>query len=105
MTIDVDSTICEVSGKAEAGAAYGHTEQLGYHPLVGVRAESGEIVHTRLRGGSSQSGNVHFVAETVARARRAGAAGELTVRRPARWPWATTFHTTLTNIRALPQLC
>ena len=80
MTIDVDSTICEVSGKAKAGAAYGHTEQLGYHPLVGVRAESGEIVHTRLRGGSSQSGNVHFIAETVARARRAGATGELCVR-------------------------
>ena len=80
MTIDVDSTICEVAGKAKAGAAYGHTEQLGYHPLVGVRAESGEIVHTRLRGGSSQSGNVHFIAETVARARRAGATGELCVR-------------------------
>ena len=44
MTIDVDSTICEVAGKAKAGAAYGHTEQLCYHPLVGVRAESGEIL-------------------------------------------------------------
>ncbi len=80
MTIDVDSTVCEVSGRAKAGAAYGHTKQLGYHPLVGVRAEGGEIVHTRLRGGSSQNGNVHFIAETVARARRAGAAGDLCVR-------------------------
>ena len=80
MTIDVDSTVCEVSGKARQGAAYGHTRQLGYHPLVAVRAETGEVLHTRLRGGSSQRGNAHFIAETVARARRAGAEGELTVR-------------------------
>ena len=80
MTIDVDSTVCEVSGKKKAGAAYGHTEQLGYHPLVGVRAETGEVLHSRLRGGSSQRGGEHFIAETVARARRAGAEGELTVR-------------------------
>ena len=80
MTIDVDSTVCEVFGETKAGAAYGHTNQLGYHPLVGVRAESGEILASRLRKGSSQSGSVHFVAETVARARRAGAAGGLTLR-------------------------
>ena len=80
MTIDVDSTICEVAGKTKAGAAYGHTKQLGYHPLVGVRADTGEILHTRLRRGSSQSGQAHFVSETIARARRAGAAGELCVR-------------------------
>ena len=80
MTIDVDSTVCEVSGKTKAGAAYGHTKQLGYHPLVATRAETGEVLHTRLRGGSSQGGGAHFVAEAVRRARRAGAAGELTVR-------------------------
>ena len=80
MTIDVDSTICAVTGATKAGAAYGHTQQLGYHPLVAVRAETGEILATRLRKGSSQSGHVHFVAETVARARRAGATGELCVR-------------------------
>ena len=80
MTIDVDSTICGVVGKKKAGAAYGHTAELGYHPLVAVRAETGEVLHSRLRGGSSQSGNVHFVAETVRRARRAGAEGALTVR-------------------------
>ena len=80
MTIDVDSTVCEVSGKKKAGAAYGHTKQLGYHPLVAVRAETGEVLHSRLRGGSAQRGGEHFIAETVARARRAGAKGELTVR-------------------------
>ena len=80
MTIDVDSTICEVSAKTKAGAAYGHTKQLGYHPLVASRADTGEVLHARLRKGSSQSGNVHFVVEAVGRARRAGAAGELCVR-------------------------
>ena len=55
MTIDVDSTVCEVSGKAKAGAAYGHTKQLCYHPLVGVRADTGEILATRLRKGSARA--------------------------------------------------
>ena len=39
-----------------------------------------EIVHSRLRGGSSQKGAAHFVVETVNRVRRAGAAGPVTVR-------------------------
>ena len=32
-------------------------------------------------------------------------AGRRILRLPARWPWATAFQNTLTNIRALPQLC
>ena len=39
-----------------------------------------EIVHSRLRSGSSQKGAAHFVVETVNRARRAGVAGPVTVR-------------------------
>ena len=39
MTIDVDSTVCPVVGKTKAGVAYGYAKQLGYHPLVAVRAE------------------------------------------------------------------
>ena len=80
MTIDVDSTVCEVSGRAKAGAAYGHTQQLGYHPLLATRAETGEVLAARLRGGSAQSGHVHFIAEAIGRARRAGATGALCVR-------------------------
>ena len=83
VTIDVDSTICEVSGKTKAGAAYGYTNQLGYHPLVAVRADTGEIIAARLRGGASQRGGAHFVAEAVHRARNAGAEGEITVRADA----------------------
>ncbi len=80
MTIDVDSTVCGVSGKKKSGAAFGHTQQLGYHPLLATRAETGEVLACRLRGGSAQSGGAHFAVEAAARARRAGAAGELTVR-------------------------
>ena len=32
-------------------------------------------------------------------------AGRHILRLPARWPWATNYHTALAAIRALPQLC
>lgn len=80
MTIDLDSTICEVHGKQKHGAAYGYTRTFGYHPILATRAGTGEIVHARLRKGSSQRGHVRFVEELVARVRRAGAGGALTVR-------------------------
>ena len=80
VTVDVDSTICEVSASTKHGASYGYTGQLGYHPLVAVRSETGEIVHSRLRSGSSQKGAAHFVVETVNRVRQAGAWGPVTVR-------------------------
>ena len=56
MTIDLDSTICEVHGKTKHGAAYGYTRVLGYHPIVATRADTGEVLHARLRKGSSQRG-------------------------------------------------
>ncbi len=79
-TIDLDSTICEVHGKAKHGAAYGYTRVLGYHPLLATRADTGEVLHARLRKGSSQRGAKRFVEELVARLRRAGARGPLTLR-------------------------
>ena len=33
LTIDVDSTICEVYGTKKQGARFGHTKVRGYHPL------------------------------------------------------------------------
>ena len=82
LLVDVDSTICEVCGKAKQGACYGSTRQLGYHPLLATRADTGEVLHARLRKGSANTarGVVRFVDELVARLRRAGARGELTVR-------------------------
>ena len=89
MVIDLDSTICEVHGKLKQGALYGYTHVLGYHPLVAVWSKTGEILHARLRQGSSQRGHKRFVEELVARVRRAGAAGPLVVRADAGfWSWA-----------------
>ena len=80
MTIDLDSTICEVYGKLKQGAAYGYTKVLGYHPLLATWAATGEVLHARMRKGSSLRGANRFVEELIARTRRAGATGELTVR-------------------------
>jgi hypothetical protein len=82
MTIDLDSTICEVHGHHKQGAAYGYTRTLGYHPLLATRAESGEVLHARQRTGRANSarGTARFVDELAARVRRAGATGELTMR-------------------------
>src|SRR4030095_16056238 len=41
LTMDLDSTVCEVHGRAKSGAAYGYTHQLGYHPPLGRRAATG----------------------------------------------------------------
>jgi len=83
MTIDMDSTICGVYGKAKQGAAYGYTRVLGYHPLVATWATTGEVLHARMRKGSSQRGHRRFVSELVARVRRAGASGPLVLRADA----------------------
>src|SRR5215216_35208 len=82
MTMDLDSTVCEVHGHAKQGAAYGYTHTLGYHPLVATRAESGEVLHARQRTGRANTarGTARFVDELAARVRRAGASGELTMR-------------------------
>ena len=82
MTFDLDSTITEVHGDQKQGAAYGYTRQFGYHPLLATRADTGEVLHIRMRKGSANSGRgaERFVNELVARIRRAGAAGPLTMR-------------------------
>ena len=80
VTIDLDSTVCEVHGRAKHGAAYGYTKRFGYHPLLATRADTGEVLHARLRKGSSQRGHKRFVEELVARVRRCGATGPLTMR-------------------------
>jgi hypothetical protein len=82
LTVDVDSTICEVHGYHKQGACYGYTHRLGYHPLLAFRADTGELLHARLRKGAANTarGILRFVDELVARLRRAGASGELTFR-------------------------
>ena len=83
MTVDLDSTVCEVCGKAKHGAAYGHSGVLGYHPLVAVRSDTGEVLHSRMRSGSSQRGNERFARETLARVRRLAPDATVTVRADA----------------------
>ena len=82
MTIDLDSTVCEVHGYHKQGAAYGYTHRLGYHPLVATRADSSEVLHARQRTGRANTarGAGRFVDEVAGRVRRAGASGELTMR-------------------------
>lgn len=90
LVIDLDSTITEVHGKTKQGAAYGYTRQLGYHPLLATRADTGEVLFSRLRKGSAGSarGVVRFVDELVAVLGRAGASGPMTVRADAGfWSW------------------
>ena len=82
MFIDLDSTVCEVHSDAKQGAGYGYTRQLGLHPLLATRADTGEVLHARMRKGSAGSsrGAQRFVRETIGRVRRAGATGKLTLR-------------------------
>ena len=82
LVVDVDSTIDEVHGKKKHGAAFGYTKALGYHPMLATRADTGEILHARLRKGSAntQRGIKRFTEELVARLRRAGASGQIVMR-------------------------
>jgi hypothetical protein len=82
LTIDIDSTICEVHGYDKQGATYGYTRVRGYHPLLATRAGTGEVLHVRLRTGSAntQRGIIRFVEELIARVRRAGARGPIVLR-------------------------
>jgi len=82
MTVDIDSTIAPVHGDQKQGAGFGYTRVLGYHPLLGTRADTGEVLHLRFRKGSANSGRgaERFVRELVGRVRRAGSSGSLTLR-------------------------
>jgi Transposase DDE domain group 1 len=77
LVVDVDSFIGEVHGYRKQGATFGYTRRRGYHPLLATRADSGEVLHVRLRKGSAGSprGVLRFVDELVARVTRAGATG------------------------------
>jgi hypothetical protein len=82
LTVDIDSTICQVYGYQKHGAAYGYTKVLGQHPLVATRADTGEVLHLRHRKGSANAGRggPRFVRELIGRIRRCGATGPVTLR-------------------------
>jgi hypothetical protein len=83
LVIDIDSTICETYGlQKQGGSRFTYTHVRGFHPLVAVAGASGEVLHSRLRGGPSHTGRgaASFLTETFARVREAGATGPITVR-------------------------
>jgi hypothetical protein len=88
-TFDIDSTICETYGpQKQGGSKFTYTKTRGYHPLIAVGAANptgagtGDILHSRLRGGPANSGRgaKSFVTETICRLRAAGATGQLILR-------------------------
>ncbi|MEP7021766.1 MAG: IS1380 family transposase [Pseudonocardiales bacterium] len=93
LVVDVDSFVGEVHGYAKQGAGYGYTRQLGYHPILATRADTGEVLHIRLRKGSANTsrGMLRFCDELVARVDRAGAAGEKLLRADSGFWNAKTF--------------
>jgi hypothetical protein len=93
LTVDVDSFVGEVHGHAKQGAAFGYTRQRGYHPIVASRAETGEVLHIRLRKGSANTsrGMLRFCDELIARVERAGAVGPKLLRADSGFWSAKTF--------------
>ena len=77
LVVDVDSFVGEVYGYDKQGAGYGYTRKRGYHPIVAIRSETGEVLHIRARKGSANTsrGALRFVEELIPRVARAGAAG------------------------------
>jgi len=83
VTIDVDSSIHETYGLAkEGGTRFTYNHVRGYNPLYAVAAGTGDVVHTRLRGGNAHSGRgaASFLTESFGRVRAAGATGPLVLR-------------------------
>ena len=77
LVVDVDSFVGEVFGPKKQGAAFGYTRVRGYHPMIATRADTGEVLHIRLRKGSANTsrGMPRFTDELIARVQRAGATG------------------------------
>jgi len=82
LVVDLDSFVGEVHGYQKEGVGFGYTKRRGYHPMLASRADTGEVLHVRLRKGQAASprGALRFVDELIARVGRAGASGEKLLR-------------------------
>jgi Transposase DDE domain group 1 len=83
--VDVDDTVRATYGYAKQGAGYGYTKVKGLNALIGTVStptSAPVIAATRLRKGASNSarGAARLVADTLAAAKRCGAAGMVLVR-------------------------
>ncbi len=73
LKLDLDATVIETYGLTKQGGkhfTYLHTR--GYHPLLAVIAETGEVIHSRLREGRAAAGRGagDFASRALARIRR-----------------------------------
>jgi len=93
LVIDVDSFVGEVHGRSKQGAAFGYTRVRGYHPILATRADTGEVLHIRLRKGSANTsrGMLRFCDELIARVTRAGASGPKLLRADSGFWSGATF--------------
>jgi len=82
LVVDIDSFVGEVHGYQKQGAGYGYTKKRGYHPVLAVRSDTGEVLHIRNRKGkaNTQRGFARFIDELIARVRRAGYHGKIIIR-------------------------
>ena len=82
LVVDIDSFVGEVHGYQKQGASYGYTKKLGYHPILAVRSDTGELLHIRCRKGkaNTQRGLARFIDELLARVTRAGYTGQIIIR-------------------------
>jgi hypothetical protein len=93
LVVDVDSFVGEVHGRAKQGASFGYTRVRDYHPLLATRADTGEVLHIRLRKGSANTsrGMLRFTDELIARVTRAGATGPKLLRADSGFWSGATF--------------
>ena len=69
LVVDVDSFIGEAHGYKKQGVGFGYTKQRGYHPIMASRADSGEVLHVRLRKGKANKPRCGPVRRRAARPR------------------------------------
>jgi hypothetical protein len=93
LVIDIDSFVGEVYGPQKQGAAFGYTRVRGLHPILATRADTGEVLHIRLRKGSANTsrGAGRFLDELIARVRRTPATGPKLLRADSGFWNNTTF--------------
>jgi Transposase DDE domain group 1 len=69
-------------GSLQKSRTHGYTRTYGYHPIIAIRSDTGEVLHIRNRKGqaNTQRGAERFVDELLARVRRTGHHGLIVLR-------------------------
>ena len=83
LKLDLDSTVVETYGlHKQGGKEFTYLHSRGYHPLLAVLAEGGEVVQSRLREGRASAGRgaASFARQALVRLGRLGLQQEVVVR-------------------------